>query len=92
MKKHYLLPPLISLLLAAGAFIPSRIVRTALLCAGVAASVVMFLLPGTLMPMCMMQTMRCYTIFQPFVRIMSALEAAVCAVGTAREFLKKSAK
>ena len=41
--------------------------------AGLIGAAVIFLLPGTLMPMCMMHTMRCYTVMQPFVRIMCAL-------------------
>jgi len=32
------------------------------------------------MPMCMMHTMRCYTLFQPFVRIMAVLVACSCLI------------
>ena len=31
------------------------------------------LIPGTLVTMCMMNTMRCYAVMQPFVRVMSVL-------------------
>ena len=33
-----------------------------------------------MMPMCMMHTMRCYTLFQPFVRIMAVLVACSCLI------------
>jgi len=52
-------------------------------------SVVTFLLPGTLMSMCMMDTMRCYTYMQPFVRVVSVLILAV-SVATLAESLKKA--
>ncbi len=42
---------------------------------GTAGSVVVFLIPETIMPMCMMRTMRCYTVMQPFVRIMAVMIA-----------------
>ncbi len=47
--------------------------RMALSTVSIAGCVVVFLLPGTLQPMCMMRTMRCYTVMQPFVRIMAVL-------------------
>ena len=42
-----------------------------ILCA--AGAVAVFLIPGVLVSMCMIQTMRCYAVMQPFVRILSAL-------------------
>ena len=39
------------------------------------ACVVVFCIPGGICPLCMMKTMRCHTVFQPFVRIMSVLVA-----------------
>ncbi len=40
---------------------------------GAVGAVILYLVPGILFQMCMMHTMRCYTIMQPFVRIMCAL-------------------
>ena len=55
------------------AFLRQRIVRLILGVTGIIGAVLIFWIPGHLMPMCMMHTMRCYTRFQPFVRIMAAL-------------------
>ena len=38
-------------------------------------AIVVFFIPGVICPLCMMKTMRCHTVFQPFVRIMSVLVA-----------------
>ena len=46
-----------------------------LLALAVIASVVVFFIPGGICPLCAMKTMRCHTVFQPFVRIMSVLVA-----------------
>lgn len=62
--------------LAASAFITNRPTRIALQVLAVLASIIVFFIPGGLCPMCMMRTMRCYTVFQPFVRIMTPLIAA----------------
>ena len=54
--------------------------KTAVLLLNIAAlvvSVIAFLIPGILMPMCMMKTMRCYTTMQPFVRIMAILSVSL---------------
>ncbi len=40
---------------------------------GIVGAVIAMLIPGTLVRMCMMNTMRCYTVMQPFVRVMSVL-------------------
>ena len=50
--------------------------KTVLYGLGIVGSVVVFLIPETILPMCMMRTMRCYTVMQPFVRIMAVLIAA----------------
>lgn len=62
--------------LTASAFITNRPTRIALQVLAVLASIIVFFIPGGLCPMCMMRTMRCYTVFQPFVRIMTPLIAA----------------
>ena len=58
-------------LLLIAAFVKNRMVRIALYGICVAGSILTFLTPGGLVSMCMMDTMRCYAVMQPFVRIMS---------------------
>lgn len=62
------------------AFTRQKTLRVVLNGIGIAGSTIIFLLPGKLMPMCMMHTMRCYTLFQPFVRIMAVLVACSCLI------------
>lgn len=59
----------------ASAFVRNRAMRIAMQILGVLASILLFFIPGGLCPMCMMRTMRCYTVFQPFTRVMSSLVA-----------------
>ena len=44
-------------------------------------SVIALLIPGTIMGMCMMNTMRCYTVMKPFVTIMCVLMIIVSLIG-----------
>ncbi len=60
------------------AVLRNRALKTVLYELGIIGSVAVFLLPETILPMCMMRTMRCYTVMQPFVRIMAVLIAATC--------------
>ena len=62
-------------LYGASALATKKPVRLALLALAVITSVVVFFIPGGICPLCMMKTMRCHTVFQPFVRIMSVLVA-----------------
>ena len=62
------------------ALIRHHVVRVLFYILGIVGCIAIFLLPGTAMPMCMLQTMRCYTIMQPFVRIMAAAAAIASAV------------
>lgn len=57
------------------AFIKNKGVRLALQVLCLVDAVVVFFIPGVICPLCMMKTMRCHTVFQPFVRIMSVLVA-----------------
>ncbi len=57
------------------AFIKNKGVRLALQVLCLVGAVVVFFIPGVICPLCMMKTMRCHTVFQPFVRIMSVLVA-----------------
>ena len=62
-------------LYGASSLVKNKPVRLALLVLAVIASVVVFFIPGGISPLCAMKTMRCHTVFQPFVRIMSVLVA-----------------
>ena len=62
-------------LFGASSFITNRAARLAVQVVATIGSVVVFFVPGVICPMCMMRTMRCYTVFQPYVRVMSALIA-----------------
>ncbi len=58
---------------AIAVFVRNRIAAVILNLAGIAGAAVAMLIPGTLVSMCMMRTMRCYTVMQPFVRVMAVL-------------------
>ena len=62
-------------LYGASSLVKNKPVRLSLLALAVIASVVVFFIPGGICPLCAMKTMRCHTVFQPFVRIMSVLVA-----------------
>ena len=78
-------------LCGASALVKNKPVRLALLALAVIASVVVFFIPGGICPLCMMKTMRCHTVFQPFVRIMSVLVAG-SGIGALVAFVKKDKK
>ena len=59
----------------------SKAARMALFVIGLAGSIVIFFIPGTIVSMCMMNTMQCYAVMQPFVRVMSAVIAVFSLVG-----------
>ena len=40
---------------------------------GIAAALVCFFIPGTIVHMCMMETMRCHALMKPFAKVMSIL-------------------
>ena len=62
-------------LYGASSLVKNKPARLALLALAVIASVVVFFITGGICPLCAMKTMRCHTVFQPFVRIMSVLVA-----------------
>lgn len=74
---------LLALVLGASAFVRNRALRAALQGLGVLGAVVVLLLPGVICPLCMMETMRCHTVFQPFTRIMSVLVAGTATASLA---------
>ena len=57
------------------AFVKNKGARLALQALSLIGAIVVFFIPGVICPLCMMKTMRCHTVFQPFVRIMSVLVA-----------------
>ena len=70
---------LLCVLLIIAALSGSPAVSAALSAVGVIGSVIVFLIPGGIVSMCMMDTMRCHAVMKPFVRIMSVL-IALCAL------------
>ncbi len=56
-------------------FVKSRWLQTLIGVIGITGGILMMFIPGGFVPMCMMNTMRCYTVMQPFVRIMGVLIA-----------------
>ena len=78
-------------LYGASSLVKNKPVRLALLALAVIASVVVFFIPGGICPLCAMKTMRCHTVFQPFVRIMSVLVAG-SGIGALVASWKKTAK
>ena len=78
-------------LYGASSLVKNKPARLALLALAVIASVVVFFIPGGICPLCAMKTMRCHTVFQPFVRIMSVLVAG-SGVGALASSFKKDTK
>lgn len=78
----------IAVFFALAAFLKNRIARIIFNVAALVVSVRAFLLPGILMPMCMMRTMRCYTVMQPFVRIITVICALFALWGIIRSLKK----
>ena len=72
--------------LAVAAITRRGAVRAVLYAFGAIGSIAAFLIPGTIMPMCMMQTMRCYEVMQPFARIMAVVVFALCIVMAVRSW------
>ncbi len=72
---------ILTVLSALQVFIHKNPVKVLLSVSIAAGSVIVFLIPGILMLMCMMHTMRCYTLMQPFVRIISVLIAGFSVPG-----------
>ena len=78
-------------LYGASSLVKNKPARLVLLALAVIASVVVFFIPGGICPLCAMKTMRCHTVFQPFVRIMSVLVAG-SGIGALVASWKKDAK
>lgn len=79
----------LAVLFALTAFVKNRVIVMLLNIAALVVSVIAFLIPGNIMHLCMMKTMRCYTVMQPFVRIMSILGALLAGWGALKGIMKK---
>lgn len=73
-----------------GAILKGRGLKLFLFAAGVIGAVGLFFVPGDIMPLCMMKTMRCHTVFQPFVRLVSAVIVVSGAAGFVRVMRSRS--
>lgn len=58
---------------AAAAVIKNKMLSGVLHIVGIAGSLIVILIPGILVHMCMMDTMRCYEFMKPFARVMGVL-------------------
>lgn len=61
----------LAVLFAAALFLSAPTFKKIFTAAGAIGAAAVFFIPGILIPMCLLQNMRCYTWMQPFVRIMS---------------------
>ena len=68
---------LLTLIAVAALFVSGTRVCVLLRLAGLILSVVSVLLQGTIMKMCMMDTMRCYAVMRPFAWVMGGLSAVL---------------
>ena len=59
-------------------FVKNRVLRILIGVVGTVGSILVMFIPGGFVSMCMMNTMRCYTVMQPFVRIMGVSIAVSC--------------
>ncbi len=73
-----LLAAAMTALLALRVFMKREMLRAVFSVIALIGAVLCCLLPGTLQPLCMLHTMRCYTVMTPFVRILSVLIAILC--------------
>lgn len=69
-------------------FLQNHSARAVLFGAAAIAAVVGILLPGTLLPLCKMETMHCRMVMQPGAMILSALSLLVSAAGLVLELRK----
>lgn len=66
----------LALVFGVSAFVKKKPVAIGLQLLATIASAVVFFIPGGICPMCMMKTMRCSMVFQPFTQVMSGLIGA----------------
>ena len=74
----------LAILLTVTACLRNKSAKVVLGSLSVIGAVIIFLIPGTLISMCMMRSMRCYTVMQPFTRILSSVIALLSLIQTVR--------
>jgi len=79
----------LTLIMLCPAFIKNKLARSIFYVLGLAGGILLFLVPGIIKPLCMMQTMRCYTHMQPYVRVLSIVEIIFCLILFIKANLKK---
>lgn len=77
-----------AVLFAVAAFVDSKTVVVVCNVITLLLSVITFLVPGSLMKLCLIHTMRCHSVFNPFVRIMSVITAIFALLGIFRKNMK----
>lgn len=73
-------------------FVHASGARAALYAVGIVGAAIVFMIPGSIVSMCMMSTMRCYAVMQPYVRVMSALTIVAAAVNIVGELKNRTVK
>ena len=79
----------IALLSAVRVFIPNRDIKTGLMLGIFITAVSVIFIPNTVISLCMMDTMRCHTIFKPAVIITASVIAVISGVDTVVGFLRQ---
>lgn len=74
----------------AAVIISNEKVKLGITLAQIPIAVVVFLVPGTIFSLCMMSSMRCISIFQPAVRVISAIVFVVSVADVVISVIKKN--
>lgn len=81
---------LLCILFVSCIFVRASGARAALYAAGIVGAAIVFMIPGSIVSMCMMSTMRCYAVMQPYVRVMSALTIVAAAINIVGVFKNRT--
>lgn len=79
----------ISLLSLVRIFIPNRDIKTGLALGIFVTAVSVIFIPNTVISLCMMDTMRCHTIFRPAVTIVASIIIVISGLDTVIGFLRQ---
>ena len=82
----------IALLTIVRTFFNSQFVKTILGGITVVLAIVTVLIPGVIVPLCMMETMHCHSVMKPFVRVVGVILVAVGIVNEIIELKSKEVK
>ena len=72
-----------------GAFITNKIIKILANVITAVLAAIAFFIPGVIVHMCMMETMRCYTMLQPFTRILSCVIIIISVISLVFTLMKK---